>query len=107
MAAGIDSVAQQNCGFRYYLSAEHTTYSHLQCRTSDFYDLSDPNALLSVSGIADPDYRTDHLGYFSPSAYAILQYVRVFLDYTPTTEDEYLNIATMEPSSELILGFKS
>lgn len=101
-ATGVDSVARENCGFRYRLDSGLTTHSHLGCRTDDFFPLDDPEAGLNVGGIADPNYPPEDLVYFSQSAYAILQYVRLFLDYTPTTKDEFLNIALMESASEQI-----
>jgi len=107
VATGVDSVGKQNCGFRYHINDGATAFTKLACRSDDFYPLTDPDAILSISGIADPNFPPNELIPFSTSAYAILQYVRLFLDYTPTTKDEFLNIALMEPASKINFFFST
>lgn len=96
-STGIDSVAQIQYGFRYRLNSGSSTYYYIGTRTKNFYTLNYPTTAFNVGGIADPDYPDTHFG----AAWGTLQYVRLFLDYAPTTADEFINIATMQSGSKI------
>jgi hypothetical protein len=98
-ATGVNSVAQINYGFRYHLSSGSTTYQFLGSRSDSFYTLSNPNTALYVGGIADSNYVNGN-EYGTANGY--MQYMRLFLDYTPTTADEFLNIALMDSESKIV-----
>ncbi len=88
-----------NYGFRYYLSSGSSTYQYITSGSASYYTLSYPNTALYVGGLADLSY--PGYAYFG-SAYGTMQYVRLFLDYTPTTIDGFLNIALMDSASKII-----
>lgn len=95
---GVDSVAKKNYGFRYYLNSESSSNYKLATRTKNFYTLNYPTAQLNIGGVAtDSGYPETHFG----TTWGTLQYVRLFFDYTPTTVDEFINIATMEAGSKI------
>ena len=96
---GVDSVAQTQYGFRYYLSSGSATYQHFGTRNDAFYTLNYANTAINVGGVADPNYPNQN---FFGTAYGYMQYMRFFLDYTPTTPDEFLNIALMDSASKMI-----
>jgi hypothetical protein len=96
----VDSVAQMAYGIRYYLSSGSSTYQHIGSRSGSFYTLNYPQTALNVGGIADPS--NPSYTYFG-TAYGTIQYMRLFLDYAPTTADEFLNLALMDSASKIIV----
>ncbi len=93
----VDSVVTMNYGFRYYTNTDLTTFQHFGTRSDNFYTLNYPSAQINLGGIADPYYT--NTGTFA-NCYCTLQYFRFFMDYVPTTPDQMLNLAMMNPSSK-------
>ena len=98
-AATVDTVIKKHCGVRYYLNSASIHYNR-DCRDDDFYKLTDPNTIFNVGGVNDPRYPASDREIFA-NAYATLQYVRLCLDYVPTTQDEFLDLATMESACKV------
>ena len=92
LATTVDTVIKKHCGVRYYLNSASIHYKH-KCREDNFYKLTDPDTILNVGGIADQRYPASEQ---KANSYAHLQYIRLCLDYAPTTQDEFLDLATME-----------
>ena len=100
-ATAVDASIGRNCGVRYYISGTSTVFYKHACRDDEFYSLTDSDTILNVGGIADSRYPASERPIFA-TAYGRLQYVRLCLDYVPTTQDEFLDLATMESASKTI-----
>mgnify|MGYP000934467756 CR=1 FL=1 len=83
------TISQQQYGYRYSLPSTSTRISMVENRTptGSFYNL-DIGGKVFIGGD----------DYDSP-ANAWLQYVRVYLNYFPTSGDEVVNLAVMETGS--------
>jgi len=93
-ATGVDSTAKQHYGFRYYTDGTTIPFQILTSRTDNFYSLNNANTMFYLGGV--PSNYPDKMFV---SSFCTMQNVRLFLDYIPKTDDEFLNIALMEPGS--------
>lgn len=95
VGTGVDSVAGIHYGFRYHLNNGQPPHQYFGTRSASYYALDYPTTALNLGGITDPDYPDGGID----RAYAYLQYVRLYLDYTPKTEEEFIKVALMESAS--------
>jgi hypothetical protein len=95
LALGTDSTSNTQYGFRYY--PQSTTQLTLVFKTRTF-----PCSPYSISPSCTAFWGGDNL-YVSPGQ--TLQYVRLYIDYVPTSQDEMINLAIMQPGGTYILNY--
>jgi len=95
LALGADSTANMLYGFRYY--PQSTTQI-----TAFFNTGTIPCQSYNVTPSCTAFWGGDN---FNTSPGQTLQYVRLYLDYVPTSQDEMINLALMQPGGIFILNF--
>ena len=101
VGTSIDSVARKHYGFRYYTKTGAIVYQRFVNRTDNFYTLNYSNSQINIGGVADKESYGE--GHIFANCYCYLQYFRFFMDYTPSTTDEFRNLALMDPTSNLFI----
>ena len=93
MATNTASTPQKQNGFRYTLTDTSTQKIVFGTRnpTGSYYDLKN-NGTVFIGG-----------DNYHNKANSVLQYIRLYLNYFPDSEDEMINIATMETGNVFIL----
>ncbi len=94
LALGTDSTANMEYGFRYYPQSTTNLTAFFNTRT-----LSSPSYNITPSCTA---FWGGDTFYNSPGQ--TLQYVRVYIDYVPTSLDQMINLAMMQQGGILILN---
>lgn len=94
LALSTSTTSQKQTGFRYTLTSTSTRTIHLETISGSFYDM-EIDGTIFIGG--DSWYNT---------ANALQQYVRFYLNYYPSTEDEFINLATMDTGTILMLQLK-
>ncbi len=95
LSLGTDSRANMQYGFRYYPQS-----------TTNLTAFFDTRPLSSPSSNATPSWTAFWGGdsfYSSPGQ--TLQYVRLYIDYVPTSRDEMVNLVIMQQGGILILNY--
>ncbi len=94
LALGTDSTANMQYGFRYYPQSTTQLIAFFNTRTlPPSYNIT-PSCTAFWGGDT-----------FLTSPGQTLQYVRLYLDYVPTSQDEMINLAIMQQGGILILSF--
>ena len=98
LATATSTKIQEQSGFRYSLLPTLELWMRFRTRAppapdAAFYDLT-PNAILDVGG--------DHTGQ-SNSCDCELRYARVYINYYPSSQDEYINLAMMDTGNKILL----
>jgi hypothetical protein len=94
LALGTDSLTNTQYGFRYYPQSTSQQTVFFNTRTvSPSY-----NATPSCTAFWGGDTFTSGYGQ-------TLQYVRIYLDYVPSSQDQMINLAIMLPGGIYILNF--
>ena len=94
-ASATSTTTQKQSGFRYSLPSTSTRSMTFKTRSPSgaFYDLAE-NVMLYLGG--------DHRGEYEPCR-CELRYARVYINYYPNSEDEYINLAMMDTGNKKLL----
>ena len=94
MATDTASTPQKQHGFRYTLTDTSTQKIVYGTRNpiGSYYDLDNSDSKVFIGG-----------DDFHAKAHSVLQYVRLYLNYFPDSEDEMINLATMDTGTIFIL----
>ncbi len=95
LALGTDSTVDMQYGFRYYpqSTTELTAFFNTRIIKYPTYNVT-PSCTAFWGG-----------DNFITTSGQTLQYVRLYLDYVPTSQDEMINLAIMQQGGMLILNF--
>ncbi len=95
LTLGTDSTANMQYGFRYYPQSTTNLTAFFDTRTL-------PSPSYNITPSCTAFWGGDNL-YTSPGQ--TLQYVRLYIDYVPTSQDEMINLAIMQQGGILILKY--
>ncbi len=96
LALGADTTQDMQYGFRYYpqSTAEQTIFYNTRTVPGASYNIT-PSCTAFWGGDS-----------FGSSLGQTLQFVRIYIDYVPTSQDQMLNLAIMTPGGTIILILK-
>ncbi len=95
LALGTDSTANMQYGFRYYPQSTTNLTAFFDTRTL-------PSPSYNITPSCTAFWGGENL-YSSPGQ--TLQYVRLYIDYVPTSRDEMVNLVIMQQGGILILNY--